>query len=164
MKDDPETDKAFGWVLEMCLFSLIFLLPSLEQSAYVFISSLILYWCWKRYGYAVASALHGVRHILRKDFMVQVVSLSSTLFLFIRIIYLILSGRLLLLLIWFLWCDFLASMGSRGWKFFHHSLHLRMRLWHECKKVTAEEFTILWSLHFTLSWWYFVFGCHARVR
>ncbi|CAN1170433.1 Hydroxyproline O-arabinosyltransferase PLENTY [Linum perenne] len=40
MKDDPETDKAFGWVLEM-------------------------------YAYAVASALHGVRHILRKDFMIQ---------------------------------------------------------------------------------------------
>ncbi|KAM7502420.1 hypothetical protein LguiB_001324 [Lonicera macranthoides] len=40
MKDDPETDKAFGWVLEM-------------------------------YGYAVASALHGVQHILRKDFMLQ---------------------------------------------------------------------------------------------
>eukprot|EP00268_Persea_americana_P002850 TRINITY_DN10869_c0_g1_i1.p1 TRINITY_DN10869_c0_g1~~TRINITY_DN10869_c0_g1_i1.p1 ORF type:complete len:156 (+),score=22.38 TRINITY_DN10869_c0_g1_i1:1356-1823(+) len=41
MKDDPETDKAFGWVLEM-------------------------------YAYAVASALHGVQHILRKDFMIQV--------------------------------------------------------------------------------------------
>ncbi|PSS24313.1 Hydroxyproline O-arabinosyltransferase [Actinidia chinensis var. chinensis] len=41
MKDDPETDKAFGWVLEM-------------------------------YAYAVASALHGVQHILRKDFMLQV--------------------------------------------------------------------------------------------
>lgn len=40
MKDDPETDKAFGWVLEM-------------------------------YAYAVASALHGVRHSLRKDFMLQ---------------------------------------------------------------------------------------------
>ncbi|XP_040993088.1 hydroxyproline O-arabinosyltransferase RDN2 [Juglans microcarpa x Juglans regia] len=40
MKDDPETDKTFGWVLEM-------------------------------YGYAVASALHGVQHILRKDFMLQ---------------------------------------------------------------------------------------------
>ncbi|XP_073271256.1 hydroxyproline O-arabinosyltransferase 3-like [Primulina huaijiensis] len=40
MKNDPETDKEFGWVLEM-------------------------------YGYAVASALHGVRHILRKDFMLQ---------------------------------------------------------------------------------------------
>ncbi|KAG2334174.1 hypothetical protein Bca52824_005354 [Brassica carinata] len=40
MKNDPDTDKAFGWVLEM-------------------------------YGYAVASALHGVRHILRKDFMLQ---------------------------------------------------------------------------------------------
>ncbi|XVF47254.1 hypothetical protein PTKIN_Ptkin03bG0094700 [Pterospermum kingtungense] len=40
MKDDPATDKAFGWVLEM-------------------------------YAYAVASALHGVRHILRKDFMLQ---------------------------------------------------------------------------------------------
>ncbi|XP_065877721.1 hydroxyproline O-arabinosyltransferase NOD3-like isoform X2 [Euphorbia lathyris] len=40
MKDDPETDKAFGWVLEM-------------------------------YAYAVASALHGVRHVLRKDFMLQ---------------------------------------------------------------------------------------------
>ncbi|GER40741.1 root determined nodulation 1 [Striga asiatica] len=40
MKDDLETDKAFGWVLEM-------------------------------YGYAVASALHGVRHILRADFMLQ---------------------------------------------------------------------------------------------
>ncbi|XP_078433446.1 hydroxyproline O-arabinosyltransferase NOD3-like [Wolffia australiana] len=40
MKDDPETDEAFGWVLEM-------------------------------YGYAVASALHGVHHILRKDFMIQ---------------------------------------------------------------------------------------------
>ncbi|KAK3003680.1 hypothetical protein RJ639_018450 [Escallonia herrerae] len=40
MKDDPETDKAFGWVLEM-------------------------------YAYAVASALHGVRHILHKDFMLQ---------------------------------------------------------------------------------------------
>ncbi|XP_052199874.1 hydroxyproline O-arabinosyltransferase PLENTY-like [Diospyros lotus] len=40
MKDDPETDKAFGWVLEM-------------------------------YAYAVASSLHGVRHILHKDFMIQ---------------------------------------------------------------------------------------------
>ncbi|XP_059652010.1 hydroxyproline O-arabinosyltransferase RDN2 isoform X2 [Cornus florida] len=40
MKEDPETDKVFGWVLEM-------------------------------YGYAVASALHGVQHILRKDFMLQ---------------------------------------------------------------------------------------------
>jgi len=40
MKNDPETDKAFGWVLEM-------------------------------YGYAVASALHGVRHVLRKNFMIQ---------------------------------------------------------------------------------------------
>ncbi|KAK9128985.1 hypothetical protein Syun_017782 [Stephania yunnanensis] len=40
MKEDPETDSTFGWVLEM-------------------------------YGYAVASALHGVKHILRKDFMIQ---------------------------------------------------------------------------------------------
>lgn len=40
MKNDPDTDKTFGWVLEM-------------------------------YGYAVASALHGVQHILRKDFMIQ---------------------------------------------------------------------------------------------
>ncbi|KAK8516939.1 hypothetical protein V6N12_032139 [Hibiscus sabdariffa] len=40
MKNDPETDKAFGWVLEM-------------------------------YAYAVASALHGVHHILWKDFMLQ---------------------------------------------------------------------------------------------
>ncbi|KAK9154656.1 hypothetical protein Sjap_002136 [Stephania japonica] len=40
MKEDPETDREFGWVLEM-------------------------------YGYAVASALHGVKHILRKDFMIQ---------------------------------------------------------------------------------------------
>ncbi|KAL3609241.1 hypothetical protein D5086_000261 [Populus alba] len=40
MKKDQETDKAFGWVLEM-------------------------------YAYAVASALHDVQHILRKDFMVQ---------------------------------------------------------------------------------------------
>ncbi|KAG0502768.1 hypothetical protein HPP92_002840 [Vanilla planifolia] len=40
MKEDPDTDKAFGWVLEM-------------------------------YAYAVASALHGVQHILRKDFMIQ---------------------------------------------------------------------------------------------
>ncbi|KAF8022207.1 hypothetical protein BT93_G2371 [Corymbia citriodora subsp. variegata] len=40
MKQDPETDKTFGWVLEM-------------------------------YAYAVASALHGVQHILRKDFMLQ---------------------------------------------------------------------------------------------
>jgi len=40
MKEDPETDKEFGWVLEM-------------------------------YAYAVASALHGVQHVLRKDFMLQ---------------------------------------------------------------------------------------------
>nr|XP_011469357.1 PREDICTED: uncharacterized protein LOC101304705 isoform X2 [Fragaria vesca subsp. vesca] len=40
MKEDAETDKAFGWVLEM-------------------------------YAYAVASALHGVQHVLRKDFMLQ---------------------------------------------------------------------------------------------
>ncbi|KAJ4840565.1 Hydroxyproline O-arabinosyltransferase rdn2 [Turnera subulata] len=40
MKNDPETDTSFGWVLEM-------------------------------YAYAVASALHGVQHILRKDFMLQ---------------------------------------------------------------------------------------------
>ncbi|KAH9602796.1 hypothetical protein KSS87_023253 [Heliosperma pusillum] len=40
MKEDSETDKEFGWVLEM-------------------------------YAYAVASALHGVQHVLRKDFMLQ---------------------------------------------------------------------------------------------
>uniref|UniRef100_A0A6N2M6R1 Hydroxyproline O-arabinosyltransferase-like domain-containing protein n=1 Tax=Salix viminalis TaxID=40686 RepID=A0A6N2M6R1_SALVM len=40
MKKDQETDKAFGWVLEM-------------------------------YAYAVASALHDVQHVLRRDFMVQ---------------------------------------------------------------------------------------------
>ncbi|CAI0461947.1 unnamed protein product [Linum tenue] len=40
MKSDPDTDRAFGWVLEM-------------------------------YAYAIASALHGVQHILRKDFMLQ---------------------------------------------------------------------------------------------
>ncbi|CAM8919807.1 unnamed protein product [Rhodiola kirilowii] len=40
MKNDPETDEAFGWVLEM-------------------------------YGYAVASALHDVKHTLHKDFMLQ---------------------------------------------------------------------------------------------
>jgi len=40
MKEHEETDKTFGWVLEM-------------------------------YAYAVASALHGVQHILRKDFMIQ---------------------------------------------------------------------------------------------
>ncbi|KAL1564331.1 Hydroxyproline O-arabinosyltransferase rdn2 [Salvia divinorum] len=40
MKNDPETDSTFGWVLEM-------------------------------YGYAVASALHGVQHILRNDFILQ---------------------------------------------------------------------------------------------
>ncbi|XP_002988029.2 hydroxyproline O-arabinosyltransferase 3 isoform X2 [Selaginella moellendorffii] len=40
MKQDPETDKAFGWVLEM-------------------------------YAYAIASAVHGVKHTLRKDFMIQ---------------------------------------------------------------------------------------------
>ncbi|EFJ23955.1 hypothetical protein SELMODRAFT_150302 [Selaginella moellendorffii] len=40
MKNDPQADKDFGWVLEM-------------------------------YGYAVASAMHGVQHVLRKDFMLQ---------------------------------------------------------------------------------------------
>ncbi|CAO2825862.1 unnamed protein product [Amaranthus hypochondriacus] len=40
MKQDPESDKAFGWVLEM-------------------------------YAYAVASALHGVKNILYKNFMIQ---------------------------------------------------------------------------------------------
>ncbi|KAI4996235.1 hypothetical protein ZWY2020_046826 [Hordeum vulgare] len=40
MKEDQETDKAFGWVMEM-------------------------------YAYAIASALRGVQHILRKDFMIQ---------------------------------------------------------------------------------------------
>ncbi|KHN44941.1 hypothetical protein glysoja_036152 [Glycine soja] len=41
IKKDPETDQAFGWVLQM-------------------------------YAYAVAFALHGVRNILHKDFMIQV--------------------------------------------------------------------------------------------
>ena len=40
MKQDPEVDKVFGWVLEM-------------------------------YAYATAARMHNVRHILRKDFMVQ---------------------------------------------------------------------------------------------
>jgi hypothetical protein len=31
-----------------------------------------------RYAYAVASALHGVRHNLRKDFMIQVLNNSLT--------------------------------------------------------------------------------------
>ena len=30
----------------------------------------------KRYAYAIASALHGVQHILRKDFMIQVCCFS----------------------------------------------------------------------------------------
>ncbi|CAH8325005.1 unnamed protein product [Eruca vesicaria subsp. sativa] len=47
MKHDPDTDKAFGWVLEI-LFSVLM-----------------------RYGYAIASALHGVRHMLRRDLMLQ---------------------------------------------------------------------------------------------
>lgn len=34
-----------------------------------------------RYGYAVASALHGVQHILRKDFMLQVYMRSVIIFL-----------------------------------------------------------------------------------
>uniref|UniRef100_A0A0A9FMA7 Hydroxyproline O-arabinosyltransferase-like domain-containing protein n=1 Tax=Arundo donax TaxID=35708 RepID=A0A0A9FMA7_ARUDO len=48
MKEDHETDRTFGWVLEM-------------------------------YAYAVASALHGVQHILRKDFMIQVLHLFEFL-------------------------------------------------------------------------------------
>lgn len=31
----------------------------------------------QRYAYAIASALHGVRHILRKDFMIQVIYISA---------------------------------------------------------------------------------------
>ncbi|KAL0413533.1 UNVERIFIED_CONTAM: Hydroxyproline O-arabinosyltransferase RDN2 [Sesamum radiatum] len=34
-------------------------------------------WVLEMYGYAVASALHGVQHILRKDFMLQVISNAS---------------------------------------------------------------------------------------
>ncbi|KAK8919445.1 hypothetical protein KSP39_PZI021199 [Platanthera zijinensis] len=52
MKEDPESDKAFGWVLEMC--GSLFMLSKF-------------FW----YAYAIASALHGIRHILRKDFMIQ---------------------------------------------------------------------------------------------
>lgn len=73
MKNDPETDKAFGWVLEMFVVEteslfinwlLAFSTTSLFSDKFLLL--LI------RYGYAIASALHGVRHILRKDFMLQV--------------------------------------------------------------------------------------------
>lgn len=36
-----------------------------------------------RYAYAVASALHGVRHVLRKDFMIQVIITCEIFFYFI---------------------------------------------------------------------------------
>ncbi|KAL8545076.1 hypothetical protein ACS0TY_005321 [Phlomoides rotata] len=87
MKDDPETDKAFGWVLEM-------------------------------YGYAVASALHGVRHILRKDFMLQVcmIAIQDTCIFFL--IHLII--KLILNFV----C--LASVGYRNWQEIHHSLYIWM--------------------------------------
>lgn len=71
MKNDPDTDKAFGWVLEMLA------LPNNNLCSYIRSLTIIAFWhtsilCLIRYGYAVASALHGVRHILHKDFMIQV--------------------------------------------------------------------------------------------
>lgn len=74
MKDDKETDKAFGWVLEMWdhFTSMCdFILPYCLMVCWIHFL-MIFYVIVLRYGYAVASALHGVQHILRKDFMIQV--------------------------------------------------------------------------------------------
>ena len=76
MKEDPETDKAFGWVLEMYvlpknLIDIFVLEEVLELIVFCFML-MIFFLVEPRYAYAVASALHGVRHILRKDFMLQV--------------------------------------------------------------------------------------------
>jgi hypothetical protein len=76
MKEDQETDKAFGWVLEMSvrLYIRLFidLLTCVELSRFCFPVHIY------RYAYAVASALHGVHHNLRKDFMIQVLNNSIT--------------------------------------------------------------------------------------
>lgn len=69
MKNDPDTDKAFGWVLEMLALEQYVRSLAFESSSLFSDKSLL---CLIRYGYAVASALHGVRHILHKDFMIQV--------------------------------------------------------------------------------------------
>jgi hydroxyproline O-arabinosyltransferase len=69
MKADQQTDKAFGWVLEMSV--------QFNQLLVILLNMFIpIHLCFPvhihRYAYAVASALHGVRHSLRKDFMIQV--------------------------------------------------------------------------------------------
>lgn len=77
MKEDQETDKAFGWVLEMSELSFVVCdLINAFSHCYVVINPVFCYFSLaSRYAYAVASALHGVQHILRKDFMIQVLKL-----------------------------------------------------------------------------------------
>lgn len=90
-----------------------------------------------RYGYAVASALHGVQHILRKDFMLQVSLFLGNLFvsqlisgfawIFSKFLIQHLYMHILKLFLEAFPCViFSAPLGLGNWKKVHYSLHLWM--------------------------------------
>jgi len=130
MKDDPETDKAFGWVLEMWVMFdriLSILLMNLDLEWLVYIQCCSHIFVDLRYAYAVASALHGVRHILHEDFMLQVPVVygnASCISLFLKVAHSELPISMYVS----------ATMGFGSWEEIYYPLHLWMRLQYEGKR------------------------------
>jgi hypothetical protein len=80
-----------------------------------------------RYAYAVASALHGVRHILHEDFMLQVPVVygnASCISLFLKVAHSELPISMYVS----------ATMGFGSWEEIYYPLHLWMRLQYEGKR------------------------------
>ena len=143
MKDDPETDKAFGWVLEMwvvfilCLFDStifhvaenadiisIYLLIKVCICCSIFITRCKAYSSQRFYD-------SGLCEVFSSSFFILQISVDYR-----HIIYLHL-------------CHISATMGFGSWKELHHPLHIWLWLWYEGKWLLSCHYRFVdafWTL------------------